>query len=182
MSCFIKKILIVIISMRIYLVDDTFYSVVGVKKIKVKNIGQFLEELRKIFPCVSIQALDANIVYGIEHIDEVLKITLEAIKRNITFANKAEIDLLLRLSYTNQISQALKYGGLKNISPACFIFFSKDITNLTKAKSYVERLFSDRDNSVINASIIKRKMISKRVGISSTKLFDDQTFIHYLIE
>ena len=168
--------------MRIFLIGDTFYSIVGVQKIKVKNIGEFLEDLRNVLRGVSIQALDANIVYGIEHIHEVLKITLEAINRKITFANKAEIDLLLRLSYTNQISMAVKYGGLKNGSPGCFIFFSKDKTKVAKAKSYIENMFSDKDNTIINASTIKRKMISEQIGISSNKLFDDQTFIRYLIE
>ncbi|HYZ97034.1 MAG TPA: KEOPS complex subunit Cgi121 [Nitrososphaeraceae archaeon] len=168
--------------MRICFIGDTFYSIVGVQKIKVKNIGEFLEELRNILRGVSIQALDANIVYGVEHIDEVLKITLEAINRKITFANKVEIDLLLRLSYTNQISMAVKYGGLKNGSPGCFIFFSKDKTKVAKAKSYIENMFSDKDNTIINASTIKRKMISEQIGISSNKLFDDQTFIRYLIE
>ncbi|HZC48929.1 MAG TPA: KEOPS complex subunit Cgi121 [Nitrososphaeraceae archaeon] len=168
--------------MRIFLIGDTFYSIVGVQKIKVKNIGEFLEDLRNVLRGVSIQALDANIVYGIEHIHEVLKITLEAINRKIIFANKAEIDLLLRLSYTNQISMAVKYGGLKNGSPGCLIFFSKDKTKVAKAKSYIENMFSDKDNTIINASTIKRKMISEQIGISSNKLFDDQTFIRYLIE
>jgi tRNA threonylcarbamoyladenosine modification (KEOPS) complex Cgi121 subunit len=168
--------------MRICIVDKTFYSIVGFKKIKVNNIGKCLEDLRNVFPGVSIQALDANIVYGREHIDKVLKITLESIKRKLTFANKDEIDLLLRLSYTDQISLALKYGGLKNGSPGCFIFFSEDKTKLAKAKSYIENLFPDRDNSAINASTIKRKMISERIGISSNNLFDDQTFILYLVE
>ena len=165
-----------------WLADKTFYSVVGVKKIKVKNIGRFLEELRNAFPGVSIQALDAKIVYGHEHIDQVLKITLESMKRKITFANKAEIDLLLRLSYTDQISIALKYGGLKSGSPGCFIFFSEDRIKIAKTKLYIEKLFPDKDNSIINASTIKRKMISERIGILSNKLFDDRTFLLYLIE
>jgi tRNA threonylcarbamoyladenosine modification (KEOPS) complex Cgi121 subunit len=168
--------------MKICLVDKTFYSVVGVKKINIKNIGKFLEELRNVFPGVSIQALNANIVYGHEHIDQVLKITLEAIKRKITFANKAEIDLLLRLSSTDQISLALKYAGLKSGSPGCFIFFSEDKTKLAKAKSYIENVFSDKDDSIINASTIKRKIICQRIGIPSDNLFDDQTFILYLVE
>ncbi len=168
--------------MKICSVDNTFYSVVGVKKIKVKDIGTFLEELRNVFPGVSIQALDANIVYGHEHIDQVLKITLESIKRKITFANRAEIDLLLRLSYTDQISLALKYGGLKNGFPGCFVFFSEDKMKIAKTKLYIEKLFPDNDDSIINASTIKRKMISKRIGIFSSKLFDDLTFLLYLVE
>ena len=168
--------------MKIFSVDNIFYSVVGFKKIKVKDIGRFLEELRNVFPGVSIQALDANIVYGYEHIDQVLKITLESIKRKITFANKAEIDLLLRLSYTDQISIALKYGGLKNGSPGCFIFFSQDKIKIAKTKLYIEKLFPDKDDSIINASAIKRKMISERIGILSDKLFDDLTFLPYLVE
>jgi tRNA threonylcarbamoyladenosine modification (KEOPS) complex Cgi121 subunit len=168
--------------MRIYQIDNKFYSFIGVKKINIKNIGKFLEELRNVFPGVSIQALDANIVYGREHIDQVLKIALESIKRKITFANKAEIDLLLRLSSTDQISLAIKYAGLKNGSPGCFIFFSEDKTKVTKTKSYIENVFSDKDNSVINASTIKRKIISERIGIPSDNLFDDQTFFLYLVE
>ena len=109
--------------MGIYLIGDTFYSIVGVQKIEVKNIGEFLEQLRNVLRGVYIQALDANIVYGIEHIDEVLKITLQAMNRKITFANKAEIDLLLRLSYTNQISMAVKYGGLKMALLGASFFF-----------------------------------------------------------
>jgi tRNA threonylcarbamoyladenosine modification (KEOPS) complex Cgi121 subunit len=103
-------------------------------------------------------------------------------KRKITFANKAEIDLLLRLSYTDQISIALKYGGLKSGSPGCFIFFSEDKIKIAKTKLYIEKLFPDKDNSIINASTIKRKMISERIGILSNKLFDDRTFLLYLIE
>lgn len=53
---------------------------------------------------------------------------------------------------------------------------------LAKAKSYIENLFSDRDDSIIKASEMKRKIISKQIGISSNKLLDDHTFIRYIVE
>ncbi len=168
--------------MEIGVIGDTFYSFVAVRIIKIDKIGKFIEELRDTFQSVSLQALDANIIFGIEHIDGVLKITLESINRKITISNKAEIDLLLRLSFTNQISLALKYGGLKNGFPGCLIFFSKDRKRIEEAKSYLEQIFFDIDNSVIDGSDIKRKAISERIGISSNKILDEITFVRYLIE
>jgi len=166
---------------QIYKLGDTFISIIGTQVIKAKDTGKVIDDLRRVSNKVSLQAIDANIVYGIEYLIEVLKITLEAERRKIMIANRPETDLLLRLSYTNQISLALKYAGLKNNSCGCFVIFSKDKSQLLKLRNNIESLF-EVNNVVLRPSKTKREMISYRIGLISNVIFNDSTFTRYLFE
>jgi tRNA threonylcarbamoyladenosine modification (KEOPS) complex Cgi121 subunit len=166
---------------QIYQLGDTFISIIGTQAIKAKDTGKVIDDLRRVSNKVSLQAIDANIVYGIEYLIEVLKITLEAERRKIMIANRPETDLLLRLSYTNQISLALKYAGLKNNSCGCFVIFSKDKSQLLKLRNSIESLF-EVNNVVLRPSKTKREMISYRIGLISNVIFNDSTFTRYLFE
>lgn len=166
---------------QIYKLGDTFISIIGTQAIKAKDTGKVIDDLRRVSNKVSLQAIDANIVYGIEYLIEVLKITLESERRKIMIANRPETDLLLRLSYTNQISLALKYAGLKNNSCGCFVIFSKDKSQLLKLRNNIESLF-EVNNVVLRPSKTKREMISYRIGLISNVIFNDSTFTKYLFE
>jgi tRNA threonylcarbamoyladenosine modification (KEOPS) complex Cgi121 subunit len=166
---------------QIYKLGDTFISIIGTQAIKAKDTGKVIDDLRRVSNKVSLQAIDANIVYGIEYLIEVLKITLESERRKIMIANRPETDLLLRLSYTNQISLALKYAGLKNNSCGCFVIFSKDKSQLLKLRNNIESLF-EVNNVVLRPSKTKREMISYRIGLISNVIFNDSTFTRYLFE
>jgi tRNA threonylcarbamoyladenosine modification (KEOPS) complex Cgi121 subunit len=166
---------------QIYKLSDIFILIIGTQTIKVKDTGKIIDDLRKLSSKVSLQAVNANVVYGIEYLIEILKITLEAERRKIMIANKPELDLLLRLSFTNQISIALKYAGLKNNIGGCFVLFSKDKDQLINLGNNIERLFKV-NNAILRQSKTKRKMISHNMGLTSSKIFSDTNFIRYLLE
>ena len=169
-------------AIEIYQLDDIFASIIGIQAIQIKDTGKIIDDLHHISNKVILQAIDANIVYGIEQIIEVLKITLECEKRKIMVASKPEMDLLLRLSCTNQISRALRYGGLKNNTDSCFIIFSKDKRELLKVMDYIQRSF-EVNNTILKSSKAKRKMISHNIGLTTTsKIFNDRHFMRYLLE
>jgi tRNA threonylcarbamoyladenosine modification (KEOPS) complex Cgi121 subunit len=169
-------------AMAIYELGDTFTSIIGIQAIQMKDTGKVIDDLRHISNKVSLQAIHAHIVYGIEQIIEVLKITLESEKRKIMVASKPEMDLLLRLSCTDQISRALKYGGLKNNTNSCFIILSKDKRELLKVMGYIQRSF-EVNNAILKPSKAKRKMISDNIGLTTNKIFnDDHLFMRYLLE
>ena len=93
---------------------NIFTTVIGVSDLDVKDVGEFIDDLRKTSNGgVSIQAVCADAVYGLEHILQALKITIESEKRKITLVGRPEMDLLLRISCTDQISRALMDIGLK---------------------------------------------------------------------
>jgi tRNA threonylcarbamoyladenosine modification (KEOPS) complex Cgi121 subunit len=169
-------------AVEIYELGDTLVSIIGIHAIRIKDTGKIIDDLRYISNKVVLQAIDANIVYGIEHIIEVLKITLESEKRKIMVASKPEMDLLLRLSCTDQISGALRYGGLKNNTNNCFIILSKDKRELLKVIDYIQRSF-EVNNAILKPSKAKRKMISHNIGLTTaSKIFNDHLFMRYLLE
>jgi tRNA threonylcarbamoyladenosine modification (KEOPS) complex Cgi121 subunit len=168
---------------EIYKLANTFVTVIGSKPVLLDDIGTLIDNLRRISSKVSVQAIDANVVYGIEHLIEVLKITLEASRRGILVAKNPETDLLLRVTYTNQISLALKYGGLKNNANCCFVILAKDKKELSKVSCHIYRSFRV-DDSVLRPNAQKRKKISRIIGITGgPALFDDDfDFTSFIIE
>ena len=77
------------------------------------NDFTIIDKLRSEFPDIFIQGLNSDIIYNYEHIFEILKISNLAKMRNIMCSQKTELDLLLRVMGTNQISQAIREGGVK---------------------------------------------------------------------
>ena len=93
---------------------NIFTTVIGVSDLDVKDVGEFIDDLRETSNGgVSIQAVCADAVYGLEHILQALKITIESEKRKITLVDRPEMDLLLRISCTDQISRVFEGHRLK---------------------------------------------------------------------
>jgi tRNA threonylcarbamoyladenosine modification (KEOPS) complex Cgi121 subunit len=171
---------------HVYKLGDTFTTIIAVPNIGVKSESQLIDDLRRISDVVHIQAVEPNIVYGINHILGILKVTLESERRNITFTNRIEMDFLLRLVCTDQISSALKYGGIKNGLQACFVIFSKDRKELLKVSRHVQKLFFIHhytdNNSLLKPTEAKKKLISNNIGLTTAKIFDNRKFVKYLLE
>jgi molybdopterin converting factor small subunit len=100
-----------------YMIDNIHASIIGVRRI-AGDAGKLIDRLRAEHKDVSIQAVNADAVYGTDHLLGVLRMTLEAEKRKIMIANKREIELLMRLACTDQISEAMMRAGLKNNAEA----------------------------------------------------------------
>jgi tRNA threonylcarbamoyladenosine modification (KEOPS) complex Cgi121 subunit len=170
---------------KLYKLGTTFVSIIGTKPIEVKDIGLVVDYLRRISSPASLQAIDANIVYGIEHLLEVIKITVESKKRSIMIAKNPETDLLQRLSYTKQISASLKYGGIKNDVNCCFVIFGEDKNDLVRVTELINKSF-EIDDSVLGPNDEKRIMILSKIGLNhSSTLFngnDGSIFMRVICE
>src|ERR1051325_3067700 len=170
---------------QFYRLGTTSILIVGTKAIEAKDIGAVVDDLRGVSARGSVQTIDANILYGIEHLLEVMKVSLESKKRRIMIAKNPETDLLLRLSYTNQISAGLKYGGIKNNVNCCFVVFGEDKNELLKVDEHIKKSF-DIDDSVLRPNEEKRMIISSRMGIKYSSTFfngdDDSIFVRFICE
>jgi len=169
---------------RVYKLADTYASIIGfrTKITDTRDYGSIIGDLGEMRGQVSLQAVNADFIYGIEHAIEVLKITLEAKRRNLMIAKKAETDLLLRFLYTTQISVALRAGGLKNNNYGCFILFSTNKSQLLTVRKNIGKLFEVK-NEVLTANRKKREIISRILGLPVNKtMSDDKTFTKYLSE
>ena len=73
------------------MINSTHASIIGVRRIG-GDAGKLIDRLRGEHKGVSIQAVNADAVYGADHLLAILRMTLEAEKRNVMIANKREIE------------------------------------------------------------------------------------------
>jgi tRNA threonylcarbamoyladenosine modification (KEOPS) complex Cgi121 subunit len=165
-------------------VGDRFTTVIGVSVLDVKDPGELIDDLRNISKGeVSIQGVRADAVYGIDHILKALKISVESEKRKITLVGRLEMDLLLRISCTDQITVALKDVGLRKQAPGCFILFSKGKKELLKITRRICNMHLDVTDFVLEPSNRKKELICRRLGLQMNKfLSNDVDFASFLSE
>jgi len=84
-------------------------EIIGQKTIDVK----FLDNLRKRYPKIQLQAVSSNFILNNYHLKKVLSLSLESKKNNILLSNKLETDILMRFALTKQISVAIINAGIK---------------------------------------------------------------------
>ena len=160
------------------MLDSYHLSITGVRRI-VQDPGKLVDMLRAQHNNVSIQAVNAMAVYGEEHVRGVLRIVLEAEKRKIMLTNTREAELLIRLTGTNQIAEAIRRAGLKKDVAGCFIAFSQDIKSLRQFENQIKSKF-DLDDSVLKPHKEKKAWLVSAFGLT-TKL-DDSELLRYLLE
>jgi molybdopterin synthase sulfur carrier subunit len=161
-----------------FVLDGYHLLIAGVLRI-LYDPGKLVDILRGRHGNVSIQAVNANAVYGKEHLIGVLRITLEAERRKIMLANRREIELLIRLTGTNQIEEAIRRAGLKKDTAGCFIAFSQDSESLRKFESQIKSEFELND-SVLKPTNEKRILLASMLGFRNE--LDDSEFLQYLLE
>jgi tRNA threonylcarbamoyladenosine modification (KEOPS) complex Cgi121 subunit len=164
-------------------VGDRYTTVIGISDLDVRDAGELIDDLRNTSKgVVSIQGVCADAVYGIDHILQALKITIESERRKITLVGRLEMDLLLRISCTDQITVALRDIGLRNHAPGCFILFSKRKKELLKVTRHICDMHLQVDD-VVKPSNRKKELICRRLGIQLNKfLSNDVDFTSFLSE
>lgn len=161
--------------------DGNQVLIIGVRKVAA-DAGELVDRLRSDNRGVSIQAANADAVYGTDHVLGVLQITLEAEKRGIMLANRREAEFLLRLACTDQISEAIKRAGLKKDASGCFIAFSQDGTAVRRFEDYATKNF-ELDDSLLHPTKHKRARLSELLSITTDDdRFSESQFLQYLLE
>ncbi len=99
-----KKLTFQILKKQIQIIE-----IRGQKTIDVK----FLDNLRKRYPKIQLQAVSSNFILNNYHLKKVLLLSIESKKNNILLSNKLETDILMRFALTKQISNAIINTGIK---------------------------------------------------------------------
>ena len=79
-----------------------------------KSINKkFIDDLRKKYPKIILQAVSSDFILNSYHLKKVISLSIESQKNNILLSNKLETDILMRFALTTQISDAIKKVGIK---------------------------------------------------------------------
>jgi len=146
-----------------------------------KSYNFTLENFRKEFPNIFIQVVNFDIIYDYEHLYEILKISTFAKKRNIMCSNKLELDFLLRIVGTNQISKAILNGGLKIDNYAVFVILATTI-QIKEIKKKLFDLFGDSKDQLYLDNEIEKRKLQKFERISNNYTLNKKNCIKFLRE
>ena len=74
---------------------------------------KFIDNLRKKYPKIQLQAISSNFIINNSHLKKILSLSLESEKNDILLSKKLEVDILMRFALTTQISRAILSVGIK---------------------------------------------------------------------
>lgn len=131
-----------------------------------KNIDVFfLDNLRKEFPKIKLQAISSKFILNPNHLKKILSISFLSEKENVLISNKIETDILMRFAASKQISNAISSIGIKPTKNFILIAIGNktELDNLyQKLKPIVVEIF-EKDNSLFlrkHFKITKKQMDS----------------------
>jgi tRNA threonylcarbamoyladenosine modification (KEOPS) complex Cgi121 subunit/molybdopterin converting factor small subunit len=86
-------------------------QIVEIKGNRKINVS-FLDNLRKEFPTIKLQAISINFILNSYHLRKILLISTKSEKEDILLSNKLETDILMRFAATRQIADAITSAGI----------------------------------------------------------------------
>jgi len=147
---------------------------------EMKNIDVFLEKI-KIFSeenNVEIAVLDAEMVFGKEHLVSAAQHALKAFEKKRSFSNNLATEILVYASCENQIKNAIEKIGIKERCKKIAIV----IIDKTEEKCEYEKLLSvlhlKRNDSVLENDV----SILKDFGITENEINATQTPKNLILE
>lgn len=93
-------------------IEGRKYAAQGVRNAEVKNPEALLDIFKKV-STNPIVLLNAKFIAGRRHIELLLKQSVEAEKRGLTYAKQREIDFIARVACEKQLKKAVDKVGLK---------------------------------------------------------------------
>ena len=150
-----KKITFKISSKQIQVIE-----IKGQPSIDVK----FIDNLRKKYPKIQLQAVSSSFIMNSYHLKKILSLSFESKKNNILLSNKLEIDILMRFALTKQISDAILTVGIKPKSNFILIAIGN--------KKILNSLYEDLMPLSVNLFVKKNDSFLKKYFKISQKQLD----------
>ena len=88
-------------------------QVIEIKGHKLIDV-QFIDNLRKKYPELTLQAVSSGFILNRYHLKKIISLSFESKKNDVLLSNKFEIDILMRFALTTQIASAIKQVGIKS--------------------------------------------------------------------
>ena len=122
---------------------------------KIKNVdNDFLLSIRTKFPDLLIQAVSSNFILNKEHAKKIISLSILAKKHSMLLSKKLEVDILLRLAGTTQITDAIKNIGIRKNQNFLLIAIGKKLFLNRLHQSISPNLTNQFTNT--NSTILKK--------------------------
>ena len=141
-------------------IERTQIELLEVNNNKLEN--EFLDNLRKKFPKLILQAVSINHILSKSHAKKIISISFAAKNNHALLSKKIETDILMRFACTTQISEAIKKLGIK--PKKNFILIAMGSTrNLENLYNELKPILNSKPFSKNNDAFLKKEFhISKK--------------------
>ena len=150
-----------------------YVSIAGFGNVEIKDIGEFLEKIRKEEPSnVEIQFFDAKFVATWQHLYFAALNALTAFKNRENISESLAVESLLYASAQRQILKAMKLLGIKpSSSEIAVLIIGEKLESVSSALSLVSKqVKAERDDTILGLSEEKVAGIQKVFVISHVEL------------
>jgi tRNA threonylcarbamoyladenosine modification (KEOPS) complex Cgi121 subunit len=135
-----------------------------------------LAKIRDRYANAIIQMIDIDAIVDKEHIEEMVKLALEAYERNVMIADHIEMELLLRIACTNQIYKAIEFAGAKPNKLAILLILSRDHI---ESEEYEIEYNKDRIDKLVKYHNIKEEELDAVLDHKLTSLLIEKANLIY---
>ena len=122
----------------------------------------FLDNIRKKFPNLVIQAISSNYILSKSHAEKIISISYLARQNQSLLSKKIDTDILLRFAGTTQIQDAIKRVGIKQGKDFVIIATGKKL-DVNKLYNFLKPYLNNKPLSNNNQLFLRKKFkISKK--------------------
>ncbi len=171
---------------------DRYFATAGFRNVKIKDINNFFDIVRRKAGDAHVQFFDAKLIAGWEHLYFATLNALNTFKNKTNISKNIAVEMLLYASAQRQIEKAVKLLGIKPESSQVAVLIVAETNQRTaSALDVVSKLImGKRDDSIIELTNGKVKGIKELFGISDLELraklekegFEKEALINLVIE
>ena len=149
-----------------------FLAITAYKNVKIKNVEEFIQNIRKETGNVTVQFFDARFVAGYEHLYFAVLNALTAFKNNLNISRNLAVEILLYAAAERQIRNAVELLGIKegtgNIAVVILAENKDEIVNILNRLSKLVQ--ASEDESILEVDDKKFEAIKRMFKISDLEL------------
>ncbi len=149
-----------------------YIAVAGFKNVKIRDINDFLEQVRREVKEAHVQFLDAKLIAGHQHLHFAALNALKAFEKKRNISSSLAIEALLYASAQRQIRRALEMLGVKEDSSQIAVLIiaetKQEMDDCLDTVSWLIR--GERNDSVLELTEEKSEGIKKLFSISDLEI------------
>ena len=147
-------------------------AITAYKNVKIENVEEFIQNIRKETGNVTVQFFDARFVAGYEHLYFAVLNALTAFKNGLSISKNLAIEILLYAAAERQIRNAVQLLGVReDTAKVAVVVLAENKGEAVKALDKVSSIIqAEEDESILEIDDKKFETIKKLFNVSDLEL------------
>ena len=147
-------------------------AITAYKNVKIENVEEFIQNIRKETGNITVQFFDAKFVAGYEHLYFAVLNALTAFENGLSISKNLAIEILLYAAAERQIRNAVQLLGVReDTAKVAVVVLAESKDEVVKALDKVSSIIqAEEDESILEIDDEKFEAIRKLFNVSDLEL------------